>query len=335
MPDGYAFPLGDATHPYPNNGDALRRTDSVAWTANTNGTVRAGKRPGSGFGLSIVTGPERVRVTPGRAIVVHSQNGHYRTALVNIVDVALTSRPSSGTSRIDTVILRVYDAGADTTTNLVDARVEVVAGQPSATPSASTSIPDGSLVLGTLTVPAPGSDIGVTERCVRTVPAGGTVPVFDQADRDTLALFKGLRVFREDLGLEQTNRDGTANGWRTVAAPSQSTTGTASLSATTSPVVAASLTLPAGTWVLQAKGGWDWSTSSLRQFTMDLFNATANTVLDQARHTTPGTSGRTPSSCLAVVTLTAQTTITVRGTQNATGGSTNLIDVVLVATPDS
>ncbi len=181
-------------------------------------SARAGRRPnGSGLAVSVGGSPEAVTVTPGSALVYDSAVSAAGPYLINIptaVSVPLPARPGSGTSRIDLIVARVYDADVGLG-SVQELKIERVQGDPSSTPVEKTK-PTNSLILARLTVPSSGS-ITVTPSTDRTVAAGGVLPVATTSVRDALSAYSGLTVYNE-----QTKRlevfDGTS--WTAAAGSS-------------------------------------------------------------------------------------------------------------------
>lgn len=173
--------------------------------------VRAGRRPGT---LSVTVGgsPESVSVPPLCGVVTDPDGGAYLFATNVTVGKTLATRPASGTSRIDIVVARVYDADvhpADTTKRELD--IEVLTGTAGASPSEPT-IPNGALRIATLTVPASGS-VTVSVNGPRHVSAGGILPVSNQSARDSLTAYDGLMVYREDTDVFEGY---FAGAWKTI-----------------------------------------------------------------------------------------------------------------------
>lgn len=124
---------------------------------------------------------------------------------------------NASTTRTDRVIARIKDDPYDGSGSQVGS-VEYLKGNT--TTGAATTLPASSLLLWEVAVPAGASAGGgginfssaKTDKRVWTATNGGTIPVKDQTDRDTLTGYAGLSVYRIDLNCVETH-DGTA--WRT------------------------------------------------------------------------------------------------------------------------
>ena len=187
---------------------------------------RAGKRPGAGLEVTVGGTPEAVTVQPGCAVVTDGSTTAYVVVVDSAASVDLATRPSTGQSRVDLVIARVYDADVHGDTSLREVDVEVVTGTASSGTPTAPSLPAGALQLAKLTVPATGS-VSVAGAAQRTVAAGGILPVAGTAERAAIASpYKGQAVYREDTDVIEVY-DGT--GW---AAYRRTQTGTVPVSAT-------------------------------------------------------------------------------------------------------
>lgn len=208
MGDGYAIRLNSVEYDAGDDRAALTALVMGAGAA----TARAGRRPGPGLTVTIGGTPEAATLSPGVCIVTDPVGGMYLVAFPNNVTKTLATRPGTGTSRNDLAVARIYDAdvhSADTTLREVD--FELVTGTASASPSTPT-LPDGALLLETLTVPATGT-ISVNQNGPRTVAAGGILPVASQTERDALTAYDGLMVYREDTDTYEARVDG---GWKSM-----------------------------------------------------------------------------------------------------------------------
>ena len=187
-------------------------------------SARGGRRVhAAGLQASVGGSPEAVTVTAGAGLVspAAGSTGGYAFAIPASVSVVLPARPSTGLSRIDLVVARIYDVD-ESVGSTREVKIEHVPGTPSGSPSAPAT-PSLSLVLATLNVPSSGT-ISVTQSTTRTVAAGGVLPVATTAERDALTPYAGLVVHNAQAGGLQVH-DGTA--WRTVT-PDQPRVGTAS-----------------------------------------------------------------------------------------------------------
>ncbi|GAA2618717.1 hypothetical protein SMC26_40275 [Actinomadura fulvescens] len=178
---------------------------------------RSGLLPGDGAvaDLAGTAGTMDAAVKPFTAWISGTgvQGGY---SFVNGSDAPITFPDGEpAVARIDRVIARVYDHPYDAS-GVQEGAVEVLKGQPN---GAATTLPPTSLLLWEVTVPAGASTGGTpinwaTARADRrryTATAGGTIPVVDTADRDSLTPYEGLRVWRRDVRAPQVY---TAGEWR-------------------------------------------------------------------------------------------------------------------------
>jgi len=96
--------------------------------------------------------------------------------------------------------------------------------------------------------------------------------------------------------------------------------------------VAAQLSLPAGTWRIWGRGGFNWSTSTPQKYTLQINNATAGTAIDTAANGPWGNSGDFPAAVEDTVALSAQSTITLQAKASASSGTQLFYDGKLFAT---
>ncbi|SCL15042.1 hypothetical protein [Micromonospora inyonensis] len=180
--------------------------------------ARGGVRPG-GTQLQVSLAGSTITVQPGVACVdpaLTSPQGPYWVAL----PVAETPGPLAAADatnpRKDIVILRVYDNDEDSS-GLRLARSEYLVGVAAASPT-EPAVPAGAIRLATIDVPASPGAPAVTDRRPFVVGSGGILPVRDQAERDALAPYGGLHVWRMDLRRVEVY---DSVGWRTIAAQTQ------------------------------------------------------------------------------------------------------------------
>jgi hypothetical protein len=175
---------------------------------------RAGRRV-NGKGLEVAvssSGNGSVTVSSGPCLLYSSEQasqGVWRAQFPQIGPIALGARPTSGQSRIDLVVARLYDSGSGVGP-VKEAKIEVVPGSPNAAPSPP-SLPVGAiyLELDRLTVPSSGPITHVQTTQV-TVAAGGILPVATTTERDALTTagiaYRGLVVDNAQSGsLERFN----------------------------------------------------------------------------------------------------------------------------------
>lgn len=174
----------------------------------------AGRRVnGVGLAVSVGGSPESVTVTPGAGTIYDPifAGGGYDFEIPASVNLSLPARPSSGQSRIDLIVARVYDPDIGLG-SVREVKIERVGGSPAASPS-TPSAPAGSLALATLTVPNSGS-ITVTSSTARSVAAGGIIPVATTAFRDNLAAYAGMSVWNAQTSRMEVY---TGSAWAPIA----------------------------------------------------------------------------------------------------------------------
>jgi hypothetical protein len=183
--------------------------------------VRTGVLYGPGA-TALVTGtaataPMTVNIAAHHWITTRgTADGVYRGAAEAVRTVNIAAAPASN-SRIDVVYVKQNDTAStvspDGTTGDVYA---VVAGTAAATPT-KPAIPVGAEELAQLTIAAGatatnGAGVTITNTARLTVTRGSPVPVRNQTERDALTAYPGLKVFRIDLGYEQTYASAN-DGW--------------------------------------------------------------------------------------------------------------------------
>lgn len=182
------------------NASAERLMDSVLLMPGSTSafSARGGRRVnGSGLAVSVGGSPEQISVTAGAGVIFDSASasvGPWIFEIDSTKTLSLPARPSTGQSRIDLVVARVYDSDSGLG-GAKELKIERINGGASATPSEPTA-PAGSLILARLLVPDTGS-ITVTPNPARTVAAGGVLPVATTAVRDALSAYSGLTVYNE------------------------------------------------------------------------------------------------------------------------------------------
>jgi hypothetical protein len=204
----------------------LRRLDSLLMMPGGAATdpfsVKAGRRVnGAGLQVSVGGSPETWTCSPGPAEVydpTYSTQGAWRVEIPNAKSGPIGARPSSGQSRIDLIVARIYDNGA-IGSGPSEVKVERLAGNPGQDPQPPTP-PVGSITfeVARMTVPATGA-ITVTQSTERTVAAGGILPVPTTAAMNKLKT-DGIAYRDMVVGNAQTNSlhryDGT--NWVPVGA---------------------------------------------------------------------------------------------------------------------
>lgn len=210
MPDGHASRFNAVAYA----ASVERALDTTLMHSGGAAAARAGRRPGPGLEVTVGGTPEAATVAPGGGVIVDATGGGaYRFMIPAAVVKNLATRPGAGTSRIDLVIARIYDADAHVETALREVKIEIVTGTAGASPAVP-ALPAGSLRLAQLTVPSSGT-VSVSKRAQRTAAAGGIVPVADATERDAIApLYDGLTIFREDTSTIEIRAGGV---WRPLA----------------------------------------------------------------------------------------------------------------------
>ncbi len=167
--------------------------------------ARSGFRVGTPPNILTVTsttwtlGPCAAVITPKNGATAQ---GSYRWASdANITGTGsqVVQAADSTYDRKDIVYIQVNDSSSGDGSGLLTAPVLYLAGAAVAVPSPPT-LPDKCFLVGTITVPkvGGGSPTVVLNPAV-FVAAGAPLPVFSQAERDALPLYKGFQVLRMDL----------------------------------------------------------------------------------------------------------------------------------------
>jgi hypothetical protein len=124
----------------------LRRLDSLLMMPGgpvaDSFSVKAGRRVnGAGLQVSVGGSPEAWTCTPGPAMVydpAYSTQGAWRVEIPNAKSATITTpRPSAGQSRIDLIVVRIYDNGA-IGSGPSEVKVERLAGNPGQDPQPPT-----------------------------------------------------------------------------------------------------------------------------------------------------------------------------------------------------
>lgn len=178
-------------------------------------SARAGKRPNSA-GLAVTVGgdPEKVTITPGAGVIFDGNVSAtpWDFTLPSAITLDLPARPSSGNSRRDLIVARIYDPDSGLG-SVREMKIERIGGTPGSNPSAPQQ-PALSLRLAELLVPDSGS-ITVTANRARTVAAGGVLPVETTTERDAVAgTYPGLVVYNAQTGQLEVR---TGSAWVPVA----------------------------------------------------------------------------------------------------------------------
>lgn len=162
----------------------LRRLDSLLMApggpTSAPFAVKAGHRVnGAGLQVSVGGSPEAWTCTPGPGMVYnpdYSTQGGWRFEIPNAKSGTIGARPSSGQSRIDLIVARIYDNGA-IGSGPSEVKIERLVGSPGQDPQPPTPPQDSiTYEVARMTVPATGPVV-VTSSTERTVAAGGVLPV--------------------------------------------------------------------------------------------------------------------------------------------------------------
>lgn len=153
-----------------------------------------------------------VDVTPGMAFVPGSYSitqGVYTVTNDALFTVSIAAANSS-LPRIDLIILEVLDQVYSGASNL--AQVRAVAGTPASTPATPT-VTGAYIPLAQVLVPAGATSI-VNSNITDLRPFGALlnqpIPVRNQVERDSLAHYEGLQVYRLDNGWEVNTYSGSS-----------------------------------------------------------------------------------------------------------------------------
>jgi hypothetical protein len=182
-----AFPTNvDATWVNPGSvsldAGELRRADSAIFGGDGAAfSVRGGIVRHGDTSLAVtVDGSDVVTVQPGAVVIpgnAVSGSGCYRAALSAATTGSLTARNATN-PRVDLLVFRQMDTDVVAGHGAYTARIELIAGTPSATPSAP-SLPSMAVELARITVPATGGGSATVDSTFRTyaVGLGGILPV--------------------------------------------------------------------------------------------------------------------------------------------------------------
>lgn len=223
-----AFPVvTDATWVLPSSvtldAGELRRADSSAF-AGVGSALGVGGgvvRHGDTSLAVTVDGSDNVTVQPGAVVIPGNAvagTGCYRSALAAATTNALTARNATN-ARIDLVVYRQLDTDVVGSHGAYTARIDVIAGTPSATPAVPV-LPSMAVELARITVPASGGGAASVDSSFRTYVAGiGGVIVVPTEARLPASAAKYQKARALDTGATYTF-DGTvwnSNGWQTLS----------------------------------------------------------------------------------------------------------------------
>ena len=272
---------------------------------------------GSGMAVNVATGSAFVE---GSSV---ARQGLYH--VVNDSTTALTLTPSNPTNpRNDLIIARVKDsayAGA-----LNEWKLEVVTGTPAPSPS-DPAVPASSLVLARVRVnagavtPSVITDLRkefVTDpnSGLSTARPGSPVPgtILWETDTSRLVIWTG-------------------SAWVTVydaARSAQTTTGSGTLG--TSFINIATVTVPAGNWLIVGKGTFEWSVAATGPTcTAEIYNGASS--VDSVRGRLQTMNGLTPFAVAVTVSPAVSTTYALRAKTDTLSGTQLVTDGRITAAP--
>ncbi|MGH8876365.1 MAG: hypothetical protein ACRD0P_03325, partial [Stackebrandtia sp.] len=181
--------------------------------------VREGRRLGPGLECTISGDGLSVVVQPGVCTVSHAltAGGDYQVAVAAAVTKTLGAKPGVGLKRRDTVVVDVLDADVtQKATALREANIALLSGAAtSGTPVAPAA---GTMQFEIGQVHFDGTNTPVIQATNPryTWAAGGIGKVYSTTERNALAAYDGLVVYRADLNQFQER---VAGAWRDSAEP--------------------------------------------------------------------------------------------------------------------
>lgn len=278
MANGYVNRLNadpvDGTPQYPALAERLFSLPTLAPGASAL-NAREGKRLGSGLEWTISADGLTVTVQPGTCVVAapDAANGPYIVVVPTAVTLTLPARPAAGQYRRSRLVVRVYDEEvAAAATTLREVRVELVNGAAqSVNPPTVPAVPVLSLGLGQILQTSTSATVYATTD-TRTWSAGGVGVVYTQAERDALAAYDGLVVYRDDIDVLEARVGGawltvgTFGAWKTYtpvwAGTSNPSLGNGSIEGRYSQngkTVDFSIVLTVGSTTTRGSGNWTFS----------------------------------------------------------------------------
>lgn len=279
-----------------------------------------------------------VNVAAGRGLVDGSESsaqGMYFCQASTVTNVVISaSNPTN--PRRDLIVGRIRDNEYATGPTSTFA-IEVITGTPAASPSdpaapANTLVIARVLVGATVTtiVNANITDLRTSSTGQHRLTALGGVVVCTSTTRPTVGLWEGLVIYETDNDREMIY-DGT--GWFESSTGLRTAIGASSpMGASFSLVTGASLTVPAGRWVVQAKGT-EVQTGTGAQYDVRIRNTTDSTDLD-ALSIYGGTGPqRLPWALMGALTITATKTIRVEHMVGSLSGAQTTDNTKLWAMP--
>lgn len=175
--------------------------------------ARPGVRPGPGGAVTVGGTPEAVTVQPFCGIITDTAGGgSYLFVIPAAVSKTLATRPGSGTSRLDELVVKILNDGPRPADGSREVAVELITGTAGASPTAPT-VPSGKLRIRELAVPASGT-VSLSKPPPRIAALGGIIPVAGTSERDAIdSLYDGLMVCREDTGVLEAR---LGSSWKRV-----------------------------------------------------------------------------------------------------------------------
>lgn len=176
--------------------------------------ARSGLFKADGAGALSTVSAMVARVAPLRAVIANTISaslGPY--FIVSDANVDITFDNGEGAvPRVDRIIARVYDDDNDAS-GFTEGRIEYWKGQSG---GSATAMPDNSLLLYEMTVPAGASAGGgginfanAVDKRVYTTAHGGVIPVHNATDMAALTQYEGMVIYRVDIGAFYVSVGGT------------------------------------------------------------------------------------------------------------------------------
>lgn len=273
-----------------------------------------------------------VNVAQGFCFVRGSESAHqgvyqvYNDATLNVPISA--ADPTNG--RKDLIVVQIRDAAYSGASN--DARIVAVTGTPSGAP-ADPAVPANSFVLARVNVAAAASSItnaNIDNLRTRAFALGG-ICTCTSITRPT-SPFEGLWIYETD-----TDRAYVYNGtqWQPVSGGYKADGSAWTAGTSYSAITGASITLPAGAWLIQGKGYFAASTGSVRTISLRIYNTSTSTSLDDSTQSAPVTTSDVSLSCLAAVNLTGSNVVRLEAKVSTVDGTQLMGNSRITAIPQS
>lgn len=172
---------------------------------------REGKRLGPGLECSISGDGLSVIVQPGLAVVNHalSSGGDYQVAIGAARTKTLAAKPGSGLNRRDTVVIDVSDEDVtQKATTLREANIVVLQGTNTSGTPAAPAAGTMQFEIGQVNFAGTGTPTIHPTNPRYTCAPGGILPVFSAAERNALAAYDGLVIYRRDTNKHEARVNG-------------------------------------------------------------------------------------------------------------------------------